>query len=119
MELSNTTGDEKALYCVLSDYGYYLSHAVHTLLEETETNLLVFDGALIGIPDNALKGCGVLGHKHLSRKESVGLIYQWVFDFADHLRQQYPNLQLGITSAAYGIEVPDIAVLNHFDLFFP
>ncbi|MDE0042902.1 MAG: hypothetical protein OXT74_12760 [Candidatus Poribacteria bacterium] len=120
MELPDTSGDEKILYCVLSDYGYYLSNAVHTLLKETETNLLVFDGALIGMPDNALKGCGILGHEHLSRKESIGLIYQWVFDFADHLRQQYPaDLQLGITSTAYGVEVPDIAVYNHFDLFFP
>lgn len=119
MESSSTMNGERTANCVLSDYGYYLSHAVHALLDATEANLLVFDGALIGMPDNALKGCGILGHEHLSRKESVGLIYQWLFDFADHLRQQYPDLQLGITSAAYGVEVPDIAVLNHFDLFFP
>ena len=119
MESQGTTSGGKAVYCVLSDYGYYLSHAVHTLLEETEVNLLVFDGALIGIPNNALKGCGVLGHEHLSRRESIGLIYQWLFDFADHLRQQHPDLQLGITSTAYGVEAPDMAVFNHFNLFFP
>lgn len=119
MEVSETADGKKAVYCVLSDYGYYLSHAVHALLEETKAQLLVFDGALIGAPDNALKGCGVIGHGHLSRKESIGLIYQWVFDFADHLRQRYPNLQLGITSTAYGVKAPDMAVFNHFDLFFP
>ena len=119
MESPNTSGDEKALYCVLSDYGYYLSHAVHVLLDGTEADLLIFDGALIGQPDHALKGCGILGHEHFSRKESIGAIYQWVFGFADHLRQQNPDLQLGITSAAYGVEVPDIAVYNYFDLFFP
>ena len=119
VEPPSTANGGKAVYCVLCDYGYYLSHAVHALLDETEAEFLVFDGSLIGLPGNALKGCGVLGHEHLSRKESVGLIYQWVFDFADHLRLQYPNLQLGITSAAYGVDVPDIAVLNHFDLFFP
>ena len=119
MESPNTTPDGKAVYCVLSDYGYYLLHAAHALLEETEAHLLVFDGALIGMPDNALKGCGVLGHQHLSRRESISLIYQWLFDFADYLRQQYPNLQLGITSTAFGVEAPDMAVFNHFDLFFP
>lgn len=119
MELPNTSSGEKVLYCVLSDYGYFLSHSVHALLDKTEADLLVFDGALIGLPDNALKGCGILGHEHLSRKESIGSIYQWVFDFADHLRQQYPHLQLGITSAAYGVEAPDMAVYSHFDLFFP
>lgn len=119
VESSSTANGEAAVFCVLSDYGYYLSRAVHALLGETVADFLVFDGALIGVPDNPLKGCGVLGHKHLSRKESVGLIYQWVFDFADHLRQQYPDLQLGITSTAYGVEAPDIAVFRHFDLFFP
>ena len=119
MELPNTSSGEKVLYCVLSDYGYFLSHSVHALLDKTEADLLVFDGALIGLPDNALKGCGILGHEHLSRKESIGSIYQWVFDFADHLRQQFPNLKLGITSTAYGVEAPDMAVYSHFDLFFP
>ena len=116
---SSTTNGERTVYCVLSDYGNHLSHAVHALLEETEAHLLVFDGALIGRPDDVLKGCGVLGHEHFSRKESIRLIYQWVFDFADHLRQQFPNLKLGITSTAYGVEAPDMAVYNHFDLFFP
>ena len=116
---SSTMNGEGAVYCVLSDYGNHLSHAVCALLEETEAHLLVFDGALIGRPDDVLKGCGVLGHEHFSRKESIRLIYQWVFDFADYLRQQYPNLKLGITSTAYGVEVPDMAVYNHFDLFFP
>ena len=116
---SSTMNGERAVYCVLSDYGNHLSHAVRALLEETEAHLLVFDGALIGRPDDELKGCGVLGHEHFSRKESIRLIYQWVFDFADYLRQQFPNLKLGITSTTYGVEVPDMAVYNHFDLFFP
>lgn len=116
---SSTMNGERAVYCVLSDYSNHLLHAVHALLEETEVHLLVFDGALIGRPDDVLKGCGVLGHEHFSRKESIRLIYQWVFDFADHLRQQFPNLKLGITSTAYGVKVPDMAVYNHFDLFFP
>lgn len=116
---ASTANGERAVYCVLCDFGYYLSHAVHALVEETEVDLLVFGGSLIGLPDDDLKGCGVLGHEHLSRKESVGLIYQWLFDFADHLRLDYPNLQLGITSAAYGVETPDLAVFKHFDLFFP
>ena len=116
---SSRTNGERAVYCVLSDYGNHLSHAVHTLLEVTEARLLVFDGAIIGRPDDVLKGCGVLGHEHFSRKESIWLIYQWLFDFADHLRQQFPNLKLGITSTAYGVEAPDMAVYNHFDLFFP
>ena len=97
----------------------YLSGAVHALLEETEAHLLVFDGAIIGMPDDVVKGCGVLGHEHFSRKESIRLIYQWMFNFSNHLRQQFPNLKLGITSAAYGVEAPDLAVYNHFDLFFP
>ncbi len=118
-ESPNTTSDKKAVYCVLSDYGYYLSHALHALLEGTKADLLVFDGALIGQPENVSKGCSVFGHAHLSRKESIGLIYQWLFDFADHLRQQHPDLQLGISSTAYGVEAPDMAVFNHFDLFFP
>ena len=119
VDSSSTPNGERAVYCVLSGYGNFFSGAVHALLKETEADLLVFDGAIIGLPDNALKGCGILGHEHLSRKESVGSIYQWVFDFANHLRQQYPDLQLGITSTTYGVDAPDIAVLNHFDLFFP
>ena len=116
---TDATNVEKNVFCVLSDYGYYLSHAVQALLEETKAHLLVFDGALIGMPDHALKGCAALGHEHLSRKESISLIYQWLFEFADHLHRQHPDLQLGITSAAYGAEAPDMAVFGHFDLFFP
>ena len=116
---SGTMTGERAVYCVLSGYGNFLSGAVHALLKETEADLLVFDGAIIGMPDDVVKGCGVLGHQHFSRKESIRLIYQWVFDFADYLRQQFPNLKLGITSTAYGVKTPDIAVYNHFDLFFP
>lgn len=116
---ASTANGERAVYCVLCDFGYYLSHAVHALVEETKVDLLVFGGALIGLPDNDLEGCGVLGHEHVSRKESVGLIYQWLFDFADHLRLDYPSLKLGITSGAYGVETPDLAVFKHFDLFFP
>ncbi len=116
---SSMPNGERVVYCVLSGYGNFLSRAVHALLAETEAHLLVFDGAIIGMPDDVVKGCGVLGHAHFSRKESIRLIYQWVFDFADYLRQQFPNLKLGITSTAYGVEVPDMAVYSHFDLFFP
>ena len=119
VDSSSTPNEERAVYCVLSGYGNYLSRAVHALLAETEAHLLVFDGAIIGMPDDVVKGCGVLGHEHFSRKESIGLIYQWVFDFADYLRQQFPHLKLGITSTAYGVEAPDMAVYSHFDLFFP
>ncbi|MDE0298841.1 MAG: hypothetical protein OXN17_09430 [Candidatus Poribacteria bacterium] len=119
MKSLNSSGGEEVVYCVLCDYGYYISHAVHVLLEDVKPDLLVFDGAIIGLPDNALKGCAVLRHGHLSRKGSIGSIYRWVFDFADHLRQQYPNLRIGITSTAYGVEIPDLAVYAHFDMFFP
>ena len=59
-----------------------------------------------------------MGHQHYTRAESIGVIYQWLFEFADHLRREYPTLQLGITTSAYGIEQPDAACLAHFDLFF-
>ena len=119
MESSSTTAREKAVYCVLSDYGYYLWQAVNALLKETEADLLVFDRPMVGVAGSALKGCGAFGHAHFSRRESIGLIYQWMFEFANHLHQQHPNLQLGITSIAYGVGKPDIAVFDRFDLFFP
>jgi len=118
-ESLSTTAGEKVVYCVLSDYGDYLWQAVNVLLEETEADLLVFDRPVIGAVGSTLKGCGIYRHAHFSRRESIGLIYQWMFEFANHLHQQHPNLQLGITSMAYGVEKPDLAVFQHFDLFLP
>ena len=107
----------QATYCVLSDYGYYISHAVNTLLEETSPDLLIFDRSLLGASDSLLMGCSGYGHEHYSRAESIPLTYRWLFGFAEHLRQQYPNLQLGITSAAYGVDRADSACFAHFDFF--
>ena len=106
------------VYCVLSDYGYYLTQAVKTLLEETAADLLILDRPILGSPHNLLKGCDALGHQHYTRTESIGMIYRWLFQFADHLHREYPALQLGITASAYGVEQPDAACLAHFDLFF-
>ena len=119
-ETQQSTTHEVApvVYCVLSDYGYYLTQAVKTLIEETAADLLILDRPILGSPNNLLKGCDALGHQHYTRAESIGVIYQWLFEFADHLRREYPALQLGITSTAYGVERPDAACLAHFDLFF-
>ena len=119
-ETQHSTTHEVApvIYCVLSDYGYYLTQAVKTLIEETAADLLILDRPILGSPNNLLKGCDALGHQHYTRAESIGVIYQWLFEFADHLRREYPALQLGITSTAYGVERPDAACLAHFDLFF-
>ena len=106
------------IYCVLSDYGYYLTQAVKTLLEETAADLLILDRPILGSQDSLLKGCNALGHQHYTRAESIGVIYQWLFGFADHLRREYPALQLGITASAYGVEQADAACLAHFDFFF-
>ena len=106
------------VYCVLSDYGYYLTQAVKTLLEETAADLLILNRPILGAQHNLLKGCDALGHQHYTRAESIGVIYRWLFEFADHLRREYPALQLGITASAYGVEQPDAACLAHFDLFF-
>ncbi len=119
-EAQQATAHEAApvVYCVLSDYGYYLAQAVKTLLEETETDLLILDRPILGSQRDLLKGCDALGHQHYTRAESIGMIYRWLFEFADHLRREYPTLQLGITAGAYGVEQPDAACLGHFDLFF-
>ena len=107
-----------AVYCVLSDYGYYLTQTVKALLEEVETDLLILDRPILGSQRNLLKGCDALGHQHYTRAESIGVIYRWLFEFANHLHREYPTLQLGITAGAYGVEQPDAACLGHFDLFF-
>ena len=119
-EAQQATTHEAApvVYCVLSDYGYYLTQAVKTLLEEVETDLLILDRPILGSQRNLLKGCDALGHQHYTRAESIGVIYRWLFEFADHLHREYPTLQLGITASAYGVEQPDAACLVHFDLFF-
>ena len=106
------------VYCVLSDYGYYLTQAVKTLLEETAADLLILDRPILGPPGSLLKGCDALGHQHYTRAESIRVIYRWLFGFANHLHREYPALQLGITASAYGVEQPDAASLAHFDLFF-
>ncbi|MYE90684.1 hypothetical protein F4X33_16990 [Candidatus Poribacteria bacterium] len=106
------------VYCVLSDYGYYFTQAVKTLLEETAADLLILDRPILGSPGSLLKGCDALGHQHYTRAESIGVIYRWLFEFADHLHREYPALQLGITASAYGVEQPDAACFAHFDLFF-
>ena len=106
------------VYCVLSDYGYYLTQAVKGLLEETRADVLIFDRPILGAEDSLLKGCAALGHQHYTRAESIGVIYRWLFEFANHLHREYPALQLGITASAYGVEQPDTACLTHFDLFF-
>ncbi len=109
---------DPVIYCVLSDYGYYLTQAVKTLLEETEADLLILDRPILGSQSNLLKGCDALGHQHYTRAESIRVIYRWLFEFADHLHREYPALQLGITASAYGVKQPDAACLAHFDLFF-
>jgi hypothetical protein len=106
------------VYCVLSDYGYYLTQAVRALLEETAADTLILDRPILGSENSLLKGCHALGHQHYTRAESIGLIYRWLFEFADHLHREYPALQLGITASAYGVGQPDAACLAHFDLFF-
>ena len=106
------------VYCVLSDYGYHLTQAVRAVLEETAADTLILDRPILGSEDSLLKGCNALGHQHYTRAESIGVIYRWLFEFADHLRREYPALQLGITASAYGVEQPDTACLTHFDLFF-
>ncbi|MBI1923286.1 hypothetical protein HYR99_03445, partial [Candidatus Poribacteria bacterium] len=106
------------IYCVLSDYGYYLTQAVNGLLKETKADMLIFDRPIIGSEDSPLKGCSAFGHEHYSRAESIGTLYRWIFEFADYLHREYPELQLGITPTAYGVERPDAACFAHFDLFF-
>ena len=106
------------VYCVLSDYGYYLTQAIKGLLEETRADVLIFDRPILGAGDSLLKGCDALGHQHYTRAESIGMIYRWLFEFANHLHREYPALQLAITASAYGVEQPDTACLTHFDLFF-
>ena len=115
---STTREAAPVVYCVLSDYGYYLTQAVKTLLDETAADLLILDRPILGAPGSLLKGCDALGHQHYTRAESISVIYQWLFGFADHLHREYPALRLGITASAYGIEQPDAACLAHFDLFF-
>ena len=105
------------VYCVLSDYGYYLIQAVSALLEETAADTLILDRPILGSEDSLLKGCNALGHQHYTRAESIGVMYQWLFEFANHLHREYPALQLGITASAYGVEQPDAACLSHFDFF--
>ena len=83
------------VYCVLSDYGYYLTQAVKTLLEETAADLLIFDRPILGSQDGLLNGCNALGHQHYTRAESIGVIYRWLFQFADHLRREYPGVAVG------------------------
>ena len=119
-EAQQSTTHEAApvVYCVLSDYGYYLTQAIKMLLEETAADLLILDHPILESPGSLLKGCNALGHQHYTRAESVGVIYRWLFGFADHLHREYPALQLGITASAYGVEQPDAACLAHFDLFF-
>ena len=119
-EAQQTTTHEAApvIYCVLSDYGYYLTQAVKTLLEETAADLLILDRPILGSQESLLKGCNALGHQHYTRAESIGVIYRWLFGFADHLHREYPALQLGITASAYGVKQVDAACLAHFDLFF-
>ena len=118
VQQSTTHKSAPVIYCVLSDYGYYLTQAVKALLEETAADLLILDRPVLGAPGSLLKGCNALGHQHYTRAESIGVIYQWLFEFADHLHREYPALQLGITAGAYGVEQPDAACLTHFDLFF-
>ena len=119
-ETQQSTTHEAApvIYCVLSDYGYYFTQAVKALLEETAADLLILDRPILGSEGSLLKGCNALGHQHYTRAESIGVIYQWLFEFADHLHREYPALQLGITASAYGVEQVDAACLVHFDLFF-
>lgn len=115
---STSRKESPEVYCVLSDYGYYLTQAVKALLEETAVDLLILDRPILGPEGSLLKGCAALGHQHYTRAESIGMIYRWLFEFADHLHREYPTLQVGITGSAYGVEQPDAACLGHFDLFF-
>ena len=118
--LTQSKGSENhtTINCILSDYGNYLMQAVMALLKETRADVLIFDRPVFGAEDCTLQGCGAFHHAHYSRKESINGMYRWIFAFADYLHQEHPNLRLGITAAAYGVERPDIACFAHFDLFF-
>ena len=115
---SEDSENHLAIYCILSDYGNYLMQAVKALLNETRADVLIFDRPVLGTGDSTLKGCGVFGHMHYSRRESISGMYRWILELADYLHREYPQLQLGITAAAYGVERPDMACFAHFDLFF-
>ena len=115
---SEDSENHTAIYCILSGYGNYLMQAVKALLQETRADVLIFDRPVLGAGGSTLKGCGVFGHAHYSRRESIGGMYRWIFEFADYLHQEFPHLQIGITAIAYGVERPDTACFAHFDLFF-
>ena len=52
---STTHEAAPVVYCVLSDYGYYLTQAVKTLLDETEADLLILDRPIFGFTRQPLK----------------------------------------------------------------
>ena len=47
---STTREAAPVVYCLLSDYGYYLTQAVKTLVEETAADLLILDRPILGSP---------------------------------------------------------------------
>ncbi len=51
---SEESENKPAIYCILSDYGYYLIQTVKALLDETRADVLIFDQPVLGAEDSTL-----------------------------------------------------------------
>ena len=115
---SATHGVTPVVYCVLSDYGYYLTQAVKTLLEETAADLLILDRPILGAPAQPLKGLRCAGASALYTRRVDRRNLSMAFWVCRPFASGISGVAVGITASAYGVEQPDAACLAHFDLFF-
>ena len=114
---SRPAESDQPIYCLLSDYGFFLRDAVDDLLVHSPVNLVILSGPLLEKDNNGLQGCANITHNHGGPVESTFLTYNWLFDFSVYIRQRHPNVKLCITAKAYGLDQPDYACLQYFDFF--
>jgi len=118
-QLSNPTDSTIPIYCLLSEYGFFMVKAVEDLMDRCPLDLLILSGPIFENRNSALLGCDKIEHGHPDQSESIFLTYKWLFNFSLYIQSRYPDVKLGVTAVTYGVDLPDYACWQYFDFFVP
>jgi len=110
-------GERAKIFCLASEYGDYVTSKLDEVVGGLGVDYIIFDMCAVGSAEESAYGCSAYGHKHFTRAESLWMLYKRIFEIADFLHQQYPNLVICATPTFYGAQIPDIVLLGHFDQF--
>jgi len=110
-------GERAKIFCLASDYSNYVTGKLDEVIGGLGVDYVIFDMGAVGSAEESAYGCSAHGHKHFTRAESLWMLYKRISEIVDFLHQQYPNLVICASPTFYGAQLPDIALIGHFDQF--